>query len=169
MAASADAVAWSPSVPSFDSASSRWRSASQSRLATVAIPLVGRGGHRLGLLNEVGGVVEDAVDPAREREQVLGLDGGDERLPERAQQVALGDVATVLGSAHGLGRRRVAARPALERVCAVDRDRASWSPFVTANPIASSTATTSWASMGGLYGRPSRHVSGRSALQAAAN
>jgi hypothetical protein len=29
---------------------------------------------------------------------------------------------------------------------------ASWSPFVTANPIASSTATTSWASMDGLYG-----------------
>jgi hypothetical protein len=28
---------------------------------------------------------------------------------------------------------------------------ASWSPFVTANPIASSTATTSWASTDGLY------------------
>ena len=34
-------VAWSPSVPSFDSASSRWRSASLSRPAIVAIPSSG--------------------------------------------------------------------------------------------------------------------------------
>ena len=75
------------------------------------------------IASAVGDVVEDAVDPAREREQVLGLDGGDERLPERAQQVALGEVALVLGIAHGLGRSRVAARPTRERVHAVDRDR----------------------------------------------
>ena len=86
-------------------------------------PPVGRGSHRLRLLHEVGDIVEDAVDPAREREQVLGLDGGDERLPERAEQVALGDIALVLGIAHAPGRRRVAARPAREHVRAVDRDR----------------------------------------------
>jgi len=88
----------------------------------VAIPS-SRGGHRLGLLHQVGDIVEDAVDPAREREQVLGLDGGDERLPERAQQITLGDIALALGVPHGLGRRRVAARPARESVHAVDGDR----------------------------------------------
>jgi hypothetical protein len=43
--------------------------------------------------------------------------------------------------------RGVAARVATSVAIAFD---ASWSPFVTANPIVSSTATTSWASTDGL-------------------
>ena len=45
----------------------------------------------------------------------------------------------------------VAARVATRVAIALD---ASWSPFVTANPIANSTATTSWASTGGPYDLP---------------
>ena len=79
---------------------------------------VRRAAHDLRLADRVLGVVEDPVDPARQREEVLGVERRDERVAQRVAQLALGGVGLVLERADGRGRLRVAAggRPGGERV-----------------------------------------------------
>jgi hypothetical protein len=61
---------------------------------------VGRAAHGLRLADRVLGVVEDPVDSARQGEQILGVQRGDERIAQRVAQFALGVVGLVLDGVH---------------------------------------------------------------------
>ena len=82
-----------------------------------------RAGHDLRLVDEIARPVQDPVDAAREREHVLGLQRGDEGCAERAQQLSLRGVGSVLGIAHCFGRRGLPAGPGREGVEPLDRHR----------------------------------------------
>ena len=68
-------------------------------------------------------MVEDPVDPAREREQVLGFHLEDEGLPQRIQQVTLRSITTGFSLANDLSRRRIALCPRLQPLEALDGHR----------------------------------------------
>jgi hypothetical protein len=84
---------------------------------------IGRRPHPLCLAYRVLHAVEHAVEPARELEDVLRLEGGRERLRERGAKVSLAVVGEVLAVADALGGAFVAVGPGDERVHPLDGHR----------------------------------------------